>query len=282
MPTFDLLQAGVATSRPVELFEFGAGATTFRYSGAEDDITLNGETFTAVPISRKAVQRSADSRLSLLTVSIPGDDPIVELYSPNPVPFQLTAKITRIERDETPAPTGRVVFVGFVKTIGFSENGRRADLGLISLDSFLVRTLPRFTYQSVCNHQLYDSFCRATAQDHTFVGSCTAVVESASGTRITVTGLGASGFVFRGGMASIQGSGDPRMVIAQGSLVTSDEDEVTILRRFNSDPVGRTIELVEGCDHLLNGDCGQKFDVVQNFGGFAWVPTKNFFATGLF
>lgn len=282
MTDFATLQAGTATSRPVELFEFVGKPTVYRYTSAEDEIVVDGRTFVPTAVSRKGIARSADSRLGLTQITLPADDPIVALHTPKPSPFQVTAKILRIERDEAPTPVARTIFVGFLKTMTFDDNGHVATFGAISVDAFLARTLPRFTYQSVCNHQLYDGACQANPAGHTFTGICTAQDESPSGTRITVPGVSASGFFFRGGLAAIQGTTDPRMVIQQGSVLTSDQDDLVILKSFNDDPVGQTIEIVEGCDHLINGDCGAKFDVVQNFGGFAWVPFKNLFVTGLY
>jgi hypothetical protein len=36
-----------------------------------------------------------------------------------------------------------------------------------------------------------------------------------------------------------------------------------------------------GCDHLIEGDCALVFDQVAEFGGFAFVPSKDIFAQGV-
>ena len=50
---------------------------------------------------------------------------------------------------------------------------------------------------------------------------------------------------------------------------------------FGVDVTGLNLQIFAGCNHELTGDCANKFQNAINFGGFAFVPNKNIFATGL-
>lgn len=282
MTTFDAIERGTATSRPVELFEFGARGANFRYCGGEDDIEVDGRTYVKASISRGAFDRSADSRLRPIEITIPSDGPLVDLFVPRAPPYSVTARILRLQRDELPTPIPQVIFLGTVTGISLESNGHVAKLGALSVDSFFSRVLPRYTYQSICNHDLYGNRCKAKIEAHTLTTTCTEASNSPSGSTIVVQNVLASGMDFKGGIATIQGSFDPRMVIKQDIDITDGSARLVILSPFNVLPVGQLIELTEGCDHLINGDCGKKFDVVENFGGYAWVPNRDFFSLGIY
>ena len=44
--------------------------------------------------------------------------------------------------------------------------------------------------------------------------------------------------------------------------------------------VGTEVEVFAGCDHTI-ATCKTQFDIVVNYGGFAFVPTRNPFESGL-
>lgn len=276
------LERGVATSRPVELYEFDGRDARFLYTSAEDELTIGGKDYAPCPgLMRSGISRSADDRMRTLSVSMASNDPLVATLAPTPRPYEVLVKILRVQRDD-PTLEAKPIFNGHVRGATFDQDGGRAVIACAPITDYASRAMPRFYFQSVCAHRLYDARCKATKFNHQMVGPCTAKFESPSGITITVTGVSASGMDFVGGFATILGTGDPRMVIKQGSILTGDEDDLVLLGPFFDDPVGQDIEVQEGCDRLMNGDCGSKFDRVISFGGFAWVPTKNVFVNGLY
>lgn len=276
------LERGTATSRPAELYEFAGRDAQFLYTSAEDELTIAGKAYAPCPgLTRGGIARSADDRTRTLSVSLASNDPLVAVVSPAPRPYEVAVKVLRVQRDD-PTLAATPIFNGHVRGATLDQDGRRATLACAPITDYVVRAMPRFYFQSVCAHRLYDARCRASLFDHQIVGTCGAKVEAASGVTLTIAGVGASGMSFVGGFASILGTGDPRMVIKQGSVLTGDEDDVVLLGPFFDDPVGQDVELQEGCNHLMNGDCANKFDRVVSFGGFAWVPTKDVFVNGLY
>lgn len=45
--------------------------------------------------------------------------------------------------------------------------------------------------------------------------------------------------------------------------------------------VGSGVQLTAGCDHSTS-TCQSRFDNLDNYGGFPFIPTKNPFSTGIF
>lgn len=79
----------------------------------------------------------------------------------------------------------------------------------------------------------------------------------------------------------VGGGDDHRLILSQSG------DDVTLLLPFPETIVGSTVVLLAGCDHSIT-TCDTKFNTpedtlsnVINYGGFAFVPNKNPFETGL-
>jgi uncharacterized phage protein (TIGR02218 family) len=268
---FDTLQASVEASRPIELYSFAVGAAAYFFTSSEDEIVYAGDTYTAVAVSREGTAQGVDERRRPMVVSVPYDNTFAALYSRVSPSNQASLTILRLQRDETPSPVAVMIFKGFVKSVTFSDDGLLAKIAAQTRDIAGTHQIPRRTFQNPCGHQLYDANCTVDPTAHKFTGTVTAE----DGETITVSGLGGSGMDFIGGYAKPQSISDFRLVQDQSG------DVLTLLRPFNSTLVGQVLEVFEGCDHLLTGDCVLRFDNIVNFGGFAFVPSKDIFATGI-
>lgn len=272
MTSFDVLESSVEDSRPIELYEFILGSDVSRFTSAEDDITINGDVYTATAIARNGIAQGSDQNNRNVTVTMPAGEDIAQEYISVPPGEKTTVNIFRYQRDEVPAfDTQVLLFKGRVQTCRFPNDGHSAEFACRSIESAMNRNIPRFTYAGMCQHILYDPNCGAVDTDFDFLGS----VASISGNTITVTGAGASGFDFVGGYVRPTGENDFRMILAQSG------DVLTLLLPFQTDPTGQNVQAFAGCDHLIEGDCALVFDRVAEFGGFAFVPSKDVFAQGL-
>lgn len=271
MSDFDTLESSVESSQPIELFRIGLGATSYLFTSAEDDITFSSELYEAVSIARNEVVQGPDERSRILVLTVAADNPFAVLYvNVNPA-SRASVTVMRLQRNETPSLTSTVIFKGYVKSVAFSEDGRSAKIAVQSIEAASSRSIPRLTYQGMCNYQLYDAACGVSASSHLFTG----IVTAESGPILTVAGLSASGMDFVGGFCKPTAISDFRMILAQSG------DTITLLLPFISSMIGLSLDVFEGCNHVLHEDCALKFDNVARFGGFAFVPTKNPFATGL-
>lgn len=263
--TFPFFETSQESGDPLELYEFRLGTDTFDFVTSEDEIfiTALGKTFDPEVISRKRVVMSTDNKIDRVTVSVPGDNLFVTKYI-DIVPGQrATLTIFRLHRSDVDQDT-IVVFKGIVQAVTFKKNNKVAELLVLPLTAASTRTTPRFTYQNLCNHMLYDSRCKIAESAFEFNFTVTAV----NGNIVTVPGAAAQGAdFFESGF--IQFGNDFRLVKAQSG------DDLTLSIRFVTDPLTQTVRVQAGCKHRLITDCQDKFANVDNFGGFPFVPRKN-------
>lgn len=272
MTTFDLLESSVESSRPIELFKITLGSQIYRYTSSEDTITVAGQDYVPEAISRSAVEQGSDSSDRTITISLPSDNSFASLYI-NIVPGERAeVDIYRYQRDEVPTLATQVLlFKGTVQSVKFPNDGSFADISVRSIETALNRTVPKFTYMSMCNHILYDANCGANPASFSHTG----LVSVESGADITVVGLAASGHSFAGGFVRPVGTVDFRVVLAQSG------DILTLMLPFAEPVLGSDVVAFAGCNHLAEGHCSTVFDNVANFGGFPFVPTRNVFQSGL-
>lgn len=272
MTTFDALQTSTENSRPIELFEFIIGSTTHRFASSEDDIVIGADTYVAEAIARSKIEVGADQSNKNVVVTVPVANAVAQQYITVPPGQKATLNIYRYQRDEVPTfGTQLLMFKGQVQSGRFPSDGQTGELAVRSIETALNRNIPRFTFMSMCNHILYDDQCGVDPASFTHVGAASSVTEET----ITVAGAGASGIDFVGGFLRPASATDFRMIIAQSG------DVLTYLLPFASDPTGTNMQVLAGCDHLIEGDCALVFDNVAEFGGFAFVPNKNIFESGL-
>lgn len=273
MTAFNDFEVSREASRPIELYSFAQGTQTFTYTSAEDTITIGAVSYTPLAISRGKVVQSSENRKSTMVVTMPGTNAFASKYK-NIVPAQkATLSIFRYQRDESPAfDTQILVWKGEVQSVRYPDNGTIAEVALRSLEAAASREIPRYTCGGMCGHVLYSPDCGVAQASFTVTGAATA----ATGNVVTVTGANAQADGFwTGGYAKPAGSSDFRVILAHTG------NDLTLLLPFAEDPVGTNIQIFAGCDHTITGDCATKFDNVLEFGGFAFVPTRNPFQTGI-
>ncbi|KPJ92584.1 MAG: hypothetical protein AMS18_07060, partial [Gemmatimonas sp. SG8_17] len=150
------------------------------------------------------------------------------------------------------------------------ENANLCKLAGSTAERTFNKPLPRFRYQSLCNHVLYDANCTVVRSSYLYSGTVTA----ASGNEVTINNLALKGPTWAiGGYVNIDDT-DYRMVLDQSG------DVVTVLLPFDEAVLGKTAEVYAGCDHTI-GTCNGKFSNAVNYGGFPFVPKINPFEEGL-
>jgi len=272
MTSFNTLETSVESSRPIELYEFILGSVTYRYTSAEDIVTVGSADYTPLAIGRNQVEQGSDQSTRTLVVTMPSDNPFAEQYISVVPGERATVNVFRYQRDESPSfATQVLLFQGLVQSVRFPDDGTVAEVAVRSIEAALNRNIPRFSYMGMCNNFLYDENCGVDPSSFNYIGAVTLV----DGNDVTVSGAGASGFDFVGGFARPSGANDFRMVLAQSG------DVLTLLLPFADSIVGGNLQVFAGCDHLIEGDCALVFDNVAEFNGFAFVPNKNIFQVGI-
>lgn len=275
MATYDDLTSSVESSRPIEVYNFALGADNFLYTSWSQDVTVAADTYSAVTISRNQLSQGSDQRNRDVIITVASSNEFAAKYV-NVVPGQkATLSIINLQPDEAPAfDTQALVFKGQVQSVRFPDDGSAAEIVVRSIEAAKSQNIPRVSYMAMCNHFLYDNGCGVNPSLFDLLGTVTAGGTTA---QITVAGAGgeADGYWTGGYVTTTVGEQDFRMVIAHTG------DVLTLLLPFASDVSGSTVQIFAGCDHKLTSDCSVKFQNAIEFGGFAFVPKKNIFRTGL-
>ncbi len=272
MTSFDTLESGLEGSRPIEIYNFALGAEEFFYTSSEDEITVDSDVYAPEAIRRNSIVQGRDERNRQLEIRLPSDNAFAEKWKTRPPGLPGSVSVIRLQRDEVPTFTTRtLVFKGMVRAAQYPGDGLEAIIGVSSLEAVSQRPVPRFTFQSQCNHYLYDTGCGVDADLHKFTGTVSVV----SGSTITVPGAGAFSTNFPAGYVKPTAQSDFRLIVAQST------DVFTLNIPFETSPLGQIIDCFKGCDHLIDGDCDTEFNNVIDFGGFPFVPTRNIFTTGI-
>jgi uncharacterized phage protein (TIGR02218 family) len=265
--TYDARESSVEAGNPVELYLFAYGATTHRYTSSETSISSGGYTWNPENIKRTRIKKMSHSGSDKVQVQMPSSSAFAKVFKLVAPGHRVSCTIYRLHRDD-----GSVVtyYKGFTFSAGFNDHGRTSIFAILPITSVKNRQIPRDTFSGLCNNDLFDSQCAVNEATYTHNLNVTAV----SGDVLTASGAGALGAdYFENGF--VVWNGEYRTIIRQST------NDITILVPFSTTPLGQTLGFRAGCKKRIAEDCHTKFSNKDNHGGFAFVPEKNIFETGL-
>lgn len=278
--TYDALASSVEDSRPVDIYRFVQGGSTWEYTSWEEPVTIASLTYDDEAISRGRVGQSAEDKSTQVEITVPAVNAFAARYAPSTPADRASITIQSYQLDDGGTPQVITIFEGKVASVSFSNNETIATIFCDPETAAQSRTIPRFTYQFLCEHVLFDGGCKVDETDARW--RLTAVVTAVVGNVITVTGAGAFGADWWvGGLVEIGGGDDTRLVLSQSG------DDLQLLFAFPASIVGQSVLVLAGCDHSPT-PCDTKFNTPEdpisnliNYGGSPFVPTKNPYQTGL-
>lgn len=261
--TFATVEVSAQSGRPVELYEFLDGATAYRYTSADGDVVYGGNTYTAVPISRSAVEATSEVARLALNITCARSLSILNLFSLMPPSEIIAVTVRRLH-----AGDGEAITLWMGRILDVALNPASAEIHCESVYTSLKRVGLRRLYQKGCPHVLFEAECALNRA--TFAASKT--VSTVSGTSITLAAMGAfvDGY-FAGGYLeweSTAGYFERRAIRSQVGGV------VTISFPLPGLAASDTVTIYPGCDHTL-ATCIAKFANGLNYGGMPYWPSKN-------
>lgn len=275
--SYDQHANSVADSIPVELFLFKYGPSAddvYAYTNSERPFSIAHEeggaatVYTPTPITRSEITESGTMDKKEVSIQVPAATDIAKLFLGWPPSQVVTLAIYEAElNDESKealiAWTGRV--------LGATIAGSLATLRCESLYTGLRRNGVKRRYQYGCPHRLYGSMCGASKAGGTYETT----VAGVSGAEVSFAS-GWSGSVapekFIGGYVSWErADGRPELI-----SVLDAPDETTLLLAGRPPELfaSTAVKVVLGCNHTL-GDCQNLHNNAPNFGGCAYIPSKN-------
>lgn len=263
--TYDAREISQYGGQPVFCFRFTHNAVTYRWTSADQAISIAVGTFDPAPISCGDFNLGEGGDSGLQEITVRRDNPIAAMmvgYRPvQPVRVEIYA-VHRGEAQTILAWKGEVV--------SHRTAGAQSVLSCAPLLYRLRRKVPAFTFQSQCNHALYRSGCDVVPGTFRVTG----VVSTVTADQIEV-GAAASkpdGWFNNGYVERSDGS---RRFILQHI-----GDTLTLHWPFADLVSGETVDVYAGCQRT-EAICLSKFNNVVNHLGFPRIPTQNPYDGGL-
>lgn len=240
----------------------------FYFTSADHPITYLGNTYVPTTITRGDMVQREDMNRQNLTLKIPFDNPMPEIYFKEVPDVVAIVTMYRFEEDQsTSEPNVLVYWKG--RIAGFKANGQEVTFDCESVFTSMRRTGNRAMYSVQCRHALYGTSCGVDKAEYAITGTVTSI----NGIEVTLTLTDPpeelSGQYFVGGMMEYNGLF--RFITNQGTGF------VRLWREMPDLEVGNTVTVYPGCDRSLS-TCKNKFSNVINYGGFPWLPKSNPFS----
>jgi uncharacterized phage protein (TIGR02218 family) len=263
--TYDASERSLAGGAPVELYTFVTGAITRRYTSADADIVVDGNSYTAAVLQRSVIATTAERARNALQITCARDFPIAELFRVAPPSEIIALTVRRVHRGDTDVAVG---WMGRVVNCEW-QAGSTARLNCEPVSASLRRMGLRRKYQRQCPHVLYlqgPGQCNVNRATH----STTTTITSVTGTLIGVASLPSK--PWPGGFAEWtlpDGSIERRFIEAVPSAGV-----LKITQAFQGITIGQTVTISPGCDHTT-ATCASVYSNLDNYGGFPFIPLKN-------
>lgn len=260
---------------PYYLYEFNTNEAVWRYTDYPVSITWNGVVWDPFPIKHNEVKQSSEMSKNSIKVTIPITGSFADLFigwSPDHI-VTFTLRRGHFGSNDT-----LVFWKGRVSSHNLKDE--LLELNCESIFTSMRRAGIRARFQRNCRHALYRKGCNVNKANF----ATSSMLEAVNVLTLTVPGAATqSNGYFQGGIIEFA-DGSVRMVTQHTG------DEVTISResRYVIDTLsqagygvsygqyygGLCVTLYPGCDRTLQM-CRDKFDNLDNQGGFKWIPTKN-------
>ena len=262
--SYDDYELSAHNGAPIECYKFVGTFTTYRYTSAEVEVTVNGENYIPIPVKRNAVRAGTQEDDTLaLEISLPFDVAVVRDYAYAESPPALALEVYRVHRGSNFATDFILMWKGAVTS--FAVDGRWARIRVPSVFSRALQSnVPNVYYQAPCNHVLFDARCKV---DRATYAHQTTVVD-VTGRSILVDDMGAPQNALAAGELVNLRTGERRLILANAL------DVITVSYQFVDIQPGDQVELVYGCDHSFT-TCKAKFNNGINFGGHPFIPSDN-------
>jgi len=259
--TYAATEAAAQSGRPVELYEFLNGVAAYRYTSSDGDVVYGGNTYSAAPISRGAVEATSETARLALEITCARDLPVLDLFAFAPPETVVSVTLRRLH-----ASDGEAITLWLGRILNVTLNNASAAIHCESVYTSLKRVGLRRLYQKSCPHVVYGTGCGLARSTY----KATKTVSAVSGTTITVGSIGVADGYYAGGYLEWTQSG----VIHRRAIHSQTGGGLVVSFPIPGITAGASVDIYPGCDHTLS-TCAGKFSNSLNYGGMPFFPTKN-------
>ena len=243
-----------------ELYDLEWAGKLYLYTSYCKDIEWQQRYYQALPVKRGRLERNlnlfADQALE---VTIRPTDELRRYLAS--LTLQKLSLILR--RLDLVSGECKVIFKGVAK--GLSLNRDYLTVSFAPLGSVFSYRIPRFVFQPLCNNTLFDSHCGLSRDSWRVWATLSEVSEDGCILKSPDFATKPDGW-FVGGY--VRWNFQYRLITEHSS------DTVRIQSAFEGLQAGQKVEAFPGCDGSP-ATCKNKFNNLNNFSGFPYIPTSN-------
>ncbi len=261
--TYAALENSVQQSAPVELYQISQGTENWYFCSGEQEVVYQSRVYTPNQIERDRIKQSTDIFKNGLRLTFPYTDNFAAQFL-GFAPDDVTS-IT-ILRGDYADPDRQFIVYWKGRVVSAKTAGSRIDIECESVYTSIRRPGLRARFEYSCRHVLYGRGCGLSRELHKFVSL---VVSVNNGVEVNVAGAGVVGGAdyFVGGILK-SNANVTRFIVDQSGAT------LTLSRAIANLSGGQPVTIYPGCDHL-RATCETKFNNLDNFGGFPWIPSRN-------
>ena len=260
--TYNDLENSTESGQPYFLYEFVTQSATYRFNNSINTVTLDSVNWNPLSITHSEIKQSNEISKNSIKINFPNTGGLPDIFkgwSPDRV-VTVTVRRGHFSTSET-----LVFWKGRISNAEVSEG--IIELTCESIFTSLRRPGIRARYQRNCRHSLYGPGCGLNRANFETQGTISAYDNLVL--TIPEAQTQANNW-YLGGL--IEFSDDSLRFIT-----SHISDKITISRhsRFLTEAVlPVAIKLYPGCDRTIT-TCHNKFNNLDNQGGFRWIPAKN-------
>lgn len=263
MSYFDFDQSS-QNGKPVHLYQFAISDQVFRFTDVPTDIVALGETWSTSGLVSGTINQTNEFIRDTLQIKFPRTNTFAQDFLDSTYnDAQATVTVLRGYLDDPDEE-----FISYWKG---RVSGHSVERNIIAFDcepafTSLKRPGIRARYQRTCRHALYGAQCGVDINSSSFMIDGT--VSAIDGLTYTISAASAEsdGYYF-GGVLRLE-NGDLRFIVAHTS------DQITLNAAHSELTVSSNVTLFPGCDRSP-ATCESRFNNLDNFGGFPYIPKKN-------
>jgi uncharacterized phage protein (TIGR02218 family) len=255
----------------MEVYQFSQGTQDWFYTSSDTDITLGANTYVAVPIKRGKIQATQDIPQSTIKINVSRDNGFTAAFIAAVPTEVINITITRFH---SAGQESAVIFKGRVLNVAFQEN----TVAITCQQNLSMLRNPglRRVYQTTCPHVLYGGYCGVIKASF----KITATISAINSSKIFITSPEFSVNIsepynatwFLGGILELTENGATTRRFITNHNNTSGS--VLLSQPLTNAEVGSEVSVYPGCNRAT-ATCAGKFNNIENYGGFPYIPKKN-------